>query len=362
MLARVSVWRHLGRRMLRPFASPRLDSRAIVALALLSLAGCNPRAAGGERLFVSDDRVDMVAGIDMPTVGIADQIPVPGRPRGLAFSPDHATLFVALSAEPDSDEEERVEADPTPPKARIDGIAVIDVASARVVRLLQAGKDPIRVAVSRDGRTLFVTNQADGAVTKIGADGHGRPHTVPVCEGPEGIAPGPDGTTLFVACVDSNRVAMLDAGDLHAIRRIRVRGGPRAALAARDGQHIYIATDNGRLIILKGDGKVDKVLDLARDAEDVRAAGMVEAPDGHLFVTTGRYGAVVEVDPAAGTIVRTIDHVGAEPMGIGISADGATLVTANGSSGDVSLISRQSGKIIRKLNVGKRPWDIAARG
>jgi len=89
---------------------------------------------------------------------------------------------------------------------------------------------------------------------------------------------------------------------------------------------------------------------------------MIDPPDGHLFVTTGRYGAVVEVDPKAGTIIRTVAHVGTEPMGIGVSADGATLVTANGASGDVSLISRVSGKIVRKLNIGKRPWGIAARG
>ena len=89
---------------------------------------------------------------------------------------------------------------------------------------------------------------------------------------------------------------------------------------------------------------------------------MIDPPDGHLFVTTGGYGAVIEVDPKAGTIVRTIAHVGAEPMGIGISADGEILVTANGASGDVSLISRASGKIVRKLNVGKRPWGVAARG
>jgi YVTN family beta-propeller protein len=239
---------------------------------------------------------------------------------------------------------------------------VIDVGSAKVVRVLPAGKDPIRVTVSRDGGTLFVANQTDGALTRVAADGSGKPNTAPVCDSPEGIAPGPDGKTLFVACVDSDRVAIVDTGDLHTIRKVRVRGGPRAVLAAHDGQHVYIATDNGRLIVLKGDGKVDKVLDLTRDADDVRAAGMVEAPDGHLFVTTGRYGAVVEVDPKAGTIVRTIEHVGTEPMGIGISADGETLVTANGASGDVSLISRTSGKIVRKLNVGKRPWGVAARG
>jgi YVTN family beta-propeller protein len=347
--------------MLRLFASRRFDSRFFLLVALLSLAGCNHRAPGGERLFVSDDRGDMVAGIDMPTVGVADQIEVAGRPRGLAFSPDHTMLYAALSAEPDSDEDQ-VEADPAPPKSRIDGVAVINVASASVVRVLPAGKDPIRVAVSRDGHTLFVANQADGALTRIAADGSGKPHTAPVCDSPEGMVPTADGKTLFVTCVDADRVAMLDANDLHTIRKIRVRGGPRAALGAHDGQHIYIATDNGRLIVLKGDGKVDKVLDLTRDADDVRAAGMVEASDGHLFVTTGRYGAVIEVDPKAGTIVRTIAHVGAEPMGIGISADGATLVTANGASGDVSLINRASGKIVRKLNVGKRPWGVAARG
>jgi DNA-binding beta-propeller fold protein YncE len=344
--------------MLRLFASRRLDSRAFILVALLSLVGCVHSPPGGERLFVSDDRGEVVVSIDMPTVGIADSIAVGGRPRGMALSSDRATLYVALSAAPEGDDEDAGDA---PSGTGSDGIAAIDIASARVVRVLPAGKDPVRVATSRDGRMLFVANQSDGAITAVPADGKGQSHSVTVCDSPEGIAPSADGKTLFIACVDSDRVAMLDSQDLHVKRKIRVRGGPRAALAARDGQHVYIATDYGRLAILDRDGKVEKLLDLTRDADDVRAAGMVEAPDGHLFVTTGRYGAVVEVDPKAGTIVRTIAHVGAEPMGIGISADGATLITANGASGDVSLINRLSGKIVRKLNVGKRPWGIAAR-
>jgi len=346
--------------MLRSFASRRLDSRFLSCLVFLfPLAGCAHRAPGGERLFVSDDLGSVVVGIDLPTGGVADRIATSGRPRGMTVSPDHATLYVALSAAADAEDDEDQD---KAGAARVDGVATIDVASARVLRVLPAGKDPVRVAISRDGRTLFVANQAGGAITEIAADGSGKPRTAAVCETPEGLAPGYDGKALFVACVDSDRVAMVDPRTLHILRKIRVRGGPRAALAAHDGQHIYIATDNGRLAILSADGKVERTLDLTRDADDVRAAGMVEAPDGHLFVTTGRYGAVVEVDPKAGTIVRAIAHVGTEPMGIGISADGATLVTANGASGDVSLISRSSAKIIRKLNIGKRPWDVAARG
>lgn len=345
--------------MVRSFAWRRLDSRIIAGMAALSLASCAHHAPGGERLFASDDQSNAVVAVDLATGGVADRIAVGGRPRGMVFSPDHATLYVALSAMADAgDKEDENEAG----APRIDGIAAIDVASARVLRVLRAGKDSVRVAVSRDGRTLFAANQADGAITEIAADGSGKPRTMAVCETPEGLATGNDGKILFVACVDSNRVVMVDTASLQSLRKTRVRGGPRAALAAHDGEHIYIATDSGRLAILGTDGQVQRTLDLAQDAEGVRAAGMIEAPDGHLFVTTGRYGAVVEVDPKAGTIVRTIANVGTEPMGIGISADGATLITANGASGDVSLINRLSGKIIRKLNVGRRPWGVAARG
>ena len=358
-LVATGIRRHSWWHMLRPFASRRLDSRLSILLAFLSLAGCAHRAPGGERLWVSDDRGEVVVGVDMPTVGIADRVAVDGRPRGMALSPDRATLYVALSAAPDGEDEEGDAGQPA--RSGSDGVAVIDIASARVIRLLPAGKDPVRVSTSRDGHRLFVTNQADGALTEVRADGKGRPRTIALCDSPEGIASSADDKTLFIACVDSDRVAMLDSDSLQIRRRVRVRGGPRAALAARDGRHIYVATDNGRLAILGSDGKVEKILDLTRDADDIRSAGMVEAPDGHLFVTTGGYGAVVEVDPQGGTIVRTIAHVGAEPMGIGISADGATLVTANGASGDVSLINRLSGKIVRKLNVGKRPWGVAAR-
>ena len=56
--------------------------------------------------------------------------------------------------------------------------------------------------------------------------------------------------------------------------------GPDAALAAHDGQHVYIATDDGRLIILKSDGKVDKVLDLAREVQESLFPAQIPALPG----------------------------------------------------------------------------------
>ena len=61
--------------------------------------------------------------------------------------------------------------------------------------------------------------------------------------------------------------------------------------------------------------------------------GGVLSPDGsQLFVSLGRAGGVAVIDVAARKFSRTIDHVGARPWGIKISADGQKLFTANGPS------------------------------
>ena len=62
------------------------------------------------------------------------------------------------------------------------------------------------------------------------------------------------------------------------------------------------------------------------------------------------------IDPAARTFVRRIDGVGDRPWGIAISADGRTLYTANGPSGDVSIVDIESGVVTRRIATGGSPW------
>jgi len=348
--------------MPRLLAYSRSESRASSALLALLLAGCTPHRPAGERLYVSDEQGDQVIAIDPASGGVVDQISAGRRPRGLAMSPDGATLYVAVSGSPIAGpgaDEDRL----PPPDHKADGIAVVDLASGKVARILDAGHDPETFALSGDGRLLYVSNEEDGAVSQVAADGSRKPIVTKVGDEPEGVALSGDGKSLFVACEGSNQVAMLDARTMKLIRTIKLSGRPRGAVASRDGESIFVSVEGaGKLAILDAaKGKLRKLLDLAQGDKDVRPMGIIEAPDGHLFVTTGRAGAVIEVDPTAGTIIRTISNVGARPWGIGLTADGATLVTANGPSGDVSLISRTSGKIIRKLNVGKGPWGIAGR-
>jgi YVTN family beta-propeller protein len=60
--------------------------------------------------------------------------------------------------------------------------------------------------------------------------------------------------------------------------------------------------------------------------------------------------------------VSEID-VGAEgPRGIGVTSDGKLLVTANGEDGDISVIDRVSGRLLKRIPIGKNPEFVRIRG
>ena len=87
----------------------------------------------------------------------------------------------------------------------------------------------------------------------------------------------------------------------------------------------------------------------------------IASVDGRLlYVTTGRFGALLEVDPESGAIVRTVEKVGARPWGVALSRDGSRAYTANGPSGDVAIIDLKSGRIEGRIAVGGSPWGIVS--
>ena len=241
-----------------------------------------------------------------------------------------------------------------------DGIAVIDVATGKRDRVLKAGADPETFTVSSDGRTLVVSNEDTGEVSAVSVDGSHITITRKVGEQPEGVAIAPDGAHLFVACEASDHVTMLDGRSLQVLRTIPLAGRPRGALMSRDGKSVFISVENAGVIavISASDGYVRKLIALAPGDKSVRPMGMVEAPGHHLFVTTGRAGSIIEVDPESGKVVRTSKNVGTRPWGIALSGDGETLLTANGPSNDVTVLNRATLAVMRRFAAGQGPWGI----
>ncbi len=332
----------------------------ISAPCILALMACSAGKEGAEPLYVSLERGDAVAVVDPASGTVIHRIAAGKRPRGLIISPDGTRLYVAVSGSPIGGP--NVDESKLPPPDRgSDGIAVIGLPGGKVERVLAAGNDPETFALSPDGQTIYVSNEDTGTVTAVSTQGAGPNRSTKVGKEPEGVAITPDGAHLFVACEESDYVAMLDAHTMALVKTVPIAGRPRSIVISADGKSAYVTVEiAGRLDILSAaDGSVVRQIDLARGDKAVRPMGIVEGPGGHLFVTTGRDGAVLEVDPAAGTIVRRVAAVGARPWGIGMTADQRWLATANGPSGDIALIDRATGKIDKTIKVGEGPWGIA---
>src|SRR4029079_2194204 len=95
-------------------------------------------------------------------------IPTGGRARGIRASRDGKRVYVALS-------DDAVNA-----QTSADAIAVIDVATRRIVSRLPAGSDPEQFAVTSDDRWLVASNEDSSAASVVALDGGGVAATLVV--------------------------------------------------------------------------------------------------------------------------------------------------------------------------------------
>ncbi|HLK63435.1 MAG TPA: hypothetical protein VKU19_08345 [Bryobacteraceae bacterium] len=80
----------------------------------------------------------------------------------------------------------------------------------------------------------------------------------------------------------------------------------------------------------------------------------VSADGSRLYVVCEGTGEVVELNAAAGTVVRRV-RVGQRPKSVALSADGRQLYVANSWSDTVSVIDAASFKVVRELAAGFEP-------
>src|SRR5215831_9019185 len=148
--------------MLRP-------SCRLLALGACALVGCSPsrQPAGSTtasltessapRIYVTNEVSGDLSVIDSASRQIIATVPLGKRPRGIHASPDHKTLYVALSGSPIAGPGVDETTLPPPDKSA-DGIGVFDVAQNKLARIIPGGSDPENFDLSKDGKQLFISN------------------------------------------------------------------------------------------------------------------------------------------------------------------------------------------------------------
>ncbi len=340
---------------------PVLDFRArsLVLFCALAAASVSP-SAHAARVYVSNEDGESVTVLDAATGDTVKTIAVGKRPRGIKLSHDGSQVYVAVSGLPKCppsvpDEEcAKLKRD-----LQADGIAVLDTASAKLVRLLKAGSDPEQFDISADGKRLFISNEDTSTLSVLNVASGALEATVPVGHEPEGVRVSPNGRWVLVTNETGNSVSVLDAKSYAVAHTLSVGQRPRDVAFTPDNATVYISAEFDssvyRAALPKGE-PVGKLLQLRKDDRPMGLA--LDTKLNRLYVSTGRGGSVAVISLDGPKLLKEIP-VGKRPWGIALSRDGKRLFTANGPSNDVSIVDTSSLAVVKTVRVGSSPWGVA---
>lgn len=317
----------------------------------------------GYRVYVTNESSGDLSVIDGSTLEVIATVPLGKRPRGIHASPDKRTIFVALSGSPAAPPGVDESTLPPPDKSA-DGIGVFDVDQNKLLRVIAGGSDPENFDVSRDGATIFVSNEDDSAVSFIDVATGKLITTITGLGGePEGVTLAPDGKLVYVTTEADGAISVIDVNERKLIKSFKVGRRPRNIVFLPDGKRAYVNAENDGGIVLLDTQKNEKMqaIPLGTPGE-IKPMGLALSPDaGKLYVSSGRGRKVFVVDTATNQPLTSFE-VGLRPWGIAVSPDGKTLFTANGPSNDVSVVDMSSQSVTKKIRVTGSPWGVLIIG
>ena len=337
------------------------------AVALFVAASCSETpttkapASSSTRIYVTNEFSGDLSIIDPGLRRVTGRVALGKRPRGITPSPDGRLLYIALSGSPVAGPGVDESTLPAADKAA-DGIAVFEIGSGRVLRVLRGVSDPETVAVSPDGTRLYIASEDTGQLVIMDARSGVVHAALPVGGEPEGVAVSPDGSLVYATSEEDSQVAVIDTLRNAVRARVRVGLRPRNALFAPAGDRAFVPGENDSSVTAI-DVRSDRATGKARiGGENSRPMGIAMTPDGsQLFVTTGRGRELVRLDPATLRVTGRV-AVGQRPWGVALTPDGRYAFTANGPSNDVTMVDTRTMQIVARFPVGTRPWGVAVVG
>lgn len=282
-------------------------------------------------------------------------------PKAAAFSPDGATVWLALLAGPPSIQVLDTKTGAITGEVTLgthgaveiafseDGsrafasqmetalVFEIDTATYEVLRTFDTGSAWSKVVeVSADGKRIFVSNWSGHDVSEIDLESGSLVRRLPSANTPRGLYASRDGRSLYVAGFGSGTIERVDLAT--GERKTLYSGGTalRHLVADEDGGFLY-ASDMGTDKVIKVSLQTGESSTLA--TTDAKPNTIALSPDGKVLFVSCRgennprsyylpgpeWGTVLLIDTASGELLDAVVG-GNQPTGLDVSSDGKTLV------------------------------------
>jgi YVTN family beta-propeller protein len=165
----------------------------------------------GKDLYVANMRGGTVSVIDVDALKETARIPVGKGPVQVGFSPDGAMAFVSLSAE--------------------NSLGIIDTAKGRLTKKVPVGSTPIQMYATPDARRVYVANQGTArnpsdTVSVVDPQAGKVVDTIRTGKGAHGVAISKDGRYVFVTNIEAATLSVIDTGSNKVVATHQVGAGP----------------------------------------------------------------------------------------------------------------------------------------
>jgi len=254
----------------------------------------------GKTAWVVYDKSHDLGVIDAEAKKLVKRVKIGGNPYNLAFTPDGRHLLVLDWGSDTSNDE----------------VIFYDLKAEKIDGRVEVSTWPAHAMFSRDAKLLYVSGETAGDVTVIdvasravvGRLVHGGGDAM-------GLALTADGKTLYVAAGENKRILKVETATNKATGEIGLPGVVHEATLTRDGTFLYTTLR-----------KVNKVV-VIRTADDTIVATIPQKgypdlvtmePSGRFALVTNRHAdQVTVIDLASHTQVRSIP-VGKAPHGMAL--------------------------------------------
>ncbi len=167
-----------------------------------------------------------------------------------------------------------------------------------------------------------------------------RPHH----DSPDGIAVSPDGRTLFIALSDRDEVAEADVASLAVTRRLKVPGGPFGLALDTAGNRLFVACRNQDRIAVIGTRDL-KELDSVSVGIRPTAVAYCRTPNGERLIVPNSGSDDISVLSVAPLLELTRTAAGREPYSVAVSDGGRRVYIANRMSVHERLLSQPASEV-----------------
>ncbi|MDR1222816.1 MAG: beta-propeller fold lactonase family protein [Tannerella sp.] len=259
-------------------------------------------SSDGKTVYTALTTAHAIAVTGLATGQTAEQIETKQNPNGVLLSNDGTMLYVAEGGA----------------KGTVEFIALPRKKSKRTVRV---GHTPDGLAVTKDGRTLFVANRFSDNISVIDIESGRVTATVPAVREPRYMALSPDGATLAAgnflpaqAAIDENiasEITLIDVNTAQPVKNIALPAGSQSLTGVAfsgDGRYLYAVHILSRFYV--------PITQIDRGWVNTNALSIVDMKSKELYATV---------------LLDDVERGAANPADAGIGNDGKLYVAVAGA-------------------------------